>query len=144
MHTPAKGQATAGDLLFLALGAWAIPGAAHLWQRQWTKGLVVMVALLLMFVIGLALGGRLFPFRLSEPLVALAALADAGIGIPFFLARALSLGAGRVTDVTFEYGNTFLIVAGLMNLLVVLDACDIARGLKTARPAEPPPAARGR
>jgi hypothetical protein len=35
-----------------------------------------------------------------------------------------------VTAVTFEYGDTFLAVAGL-NLLVVLDAFDIATGRKT-------------
>jgi hypothetical protein len=33
-----------------------------------------------------------------------------------------------VVDATYEYGNTFLIVAGLLNLLVVLDAFDRARG----------------
>jgi hypothetical protein len=32
--------------------------------------------------------------------------------------------------VTWEYGNCFLIVAGLLNALVVLDAFDIAMGRK--------------
>ncbi len=32
--------------------------------------------------------------------------------------------------VTYEYGNAFLIVAGLLNMLVVLDAWDIAVGRK--------------
>ena len=32
--------------------------------------------------------------------------------------------------VTYEYGNTFLIVAGLLNALVVIDAFDIAMGRK--------------
>ena len=45
-------------------------------------------------------------------------------------ARTLSLGAGEVTATTFEYGNTFLIVAGLLNFLVILDAYDIAMGRK--------------
>ena len=30
--------------------------------------------------------------------------------------------------VTYEYGNAFLIVAGLLNLLVVIDAYDVAHG----------------
>ncbi len=83
-----------------------------------------------MFAIGIALEGRLFPFEPSQPLVALAAIADVGIGIPYFIARSLGLGAGRVVAVTYEYGNAFLIVAGLMNLLVVIDAFDIASGRK--------------
>lgn len=89
-----------------------------------------MVLLPLMFGCGLWLEGRLFPFEPSQPLVALAALADIGIGVPYFIARALSLGAGRVVATSYEYGNAFLIVAGLLNMLVVLDVFDIAQGRK--------------
>ena len=92
-----------------------------------------------MFAIGLALHGRLFPFDLSEPLVGLAALADLGIGLPYFIASSLGYGGGEVRAVTYEYGNAFLIVAGLLNLLVVIDAYDIAWA---ASDAEPPAAAR--
>ena len=83
-----------------------------------------------MFAIGLALQGRLFPFDLSEWLVGLAAIADVGIGVPYFIAHSLGYGAGEVRAVTYEYGNAFLIVAGLLNLLVVIDAYDIALGRK--------------
>jgi hypothetical protein len=78
----------------------------------------------------LLLKGRLFPFEIGEPLVALAFIANAGLGLPWILARAFSLGSGTVTAVTWEYGNCFLIVAGLLNLLVILDAYDIAAGRK--------------
>ena len=83
-----------------------------------------------MFATGLALQGRLFPFEISQPLVALAAGANVGIGIPYFIARSMGYGAGRVIAVTYEYGNAFLIVCGLLNLLVVIDAFDIAVGRK--------------
>jgi len=39
-------------------------------------------------------------------------------------------GAGRVVAITYEYGNAFVIVAGLLNMLVVLDAFDIGMGRK--------------
>ena len=93
----------------VCLAAWAIPGAGHLWFGRRAKGLVFLVALPLMFAIGLALQGRLFPFEISQPLVALAAIADVGIGLPYVVARTL---------------------AGLLNLLVVTDAWDIALGRK--------------
>jgi hypothetical protein len=120
----------AGGLVLLCLASWAIPGAGHLWQGRRAKGLIFLVALPLMFAIGLAVKGRLFPFDWSEPLVGMAAFADVGIGLPYFAASLLGLGAGQVTAVTYEYGNAFVIVAGLLNLLVVIDAYDIALGRK--------------
>lgn len=114
----------------ICLAAWAIPGAGHLLLGRVQKGVTFLVTLTLMFAFGLWLQGRLFPIELTQPLVALAALADLGIGSPFFVARAIGAGAGRVVALTYEYGNAFLIVAGLMNMLVVLDAFDIAQGRK--------------
>ena len=119
-----------GTLVIVCLAAWAIPGAGHFWLGRTQKGIVFFVALLSMFVMGLLLKGRLFPFEFGEILVALAALASFGLGLPWIVARTFDLGSGVVTAVTWEYGNSFLIVAGLLNLLVVLDAYDIAMGRK--------------
>ena len=83
-----------------------------------------------MFAVGLSLQGRLFPFELSQPLVGLAAVASLGNGVPYFVASLLGLGKGVVTAATYEYGNTFVIVSGLLNMLVTLDAYDIALGRK--------------
>jgi hypothetical protein len=107
-----------------------IPGVGHLWLGRSVKGYVFLVALPLMFAIGLAVQGRLFPFDWSDPLVCLAALADLGIGAAYFAAGLLGYGMGDVRAVTYEYGNAFVIVAGLLNLLVVIDAYDIAVGRK--------------
>ena len=107
-----------------------MPGAGHLWQGRLHKGLVFLLVIPLMFAAGLWLNGRLFPFEPSQPLVALAALATLGNGVPYFVASMLGMGSGVVTAVTYEYGNTFVIVAGLLNMLVVLDAYDVALGRK--------------
>jgi hypothetical protein len=121
----------AGPNQWLVLGAaWLVPGAGHLWLGRRQKGLTFLIVLPLMFVFGLVLEGRLFPFAPSEPLVALAAIADVGVGLPNLIARGLGYGAGLVTAVTWEYGNTFTIVAGLLNMLVVLDAFDVMEGRK--------------
>jgi hypothetical protein len=114
----------------VCLVAWLVPGAGHLWLGRTRTGVTVLLALLTMFFVGLALGGRIFPFVPSQPLVALAALADLGTGAPYVLAWVMGWGAGEVTVPTYEHGNTFLITAGLLNALVVLDAYDIARGRK--------------
>ena len=116
--------------MLLCLASWAIPGVGHLWLGRRSKGLVLLVALPLMFALGLAVHGRLFPFDRSDLLVGLAALADVGIGLTYFAATLFGFGAGDVRAVTYEYGNAFLIVAGLLNLLVVIDAYDVAMGRK--------------
>jgi hypothetical protein len=114
----------------LSLVALILPGAGHLVQGRTQKGLTFLIVLPVMFAFGLWLKGRLFPFELSQPLVALAALASVGNGLPYFVASFLGLGEGVVTAVTYEYGNTFIIVSGLLNMLVALDAYDIALGRK--------------
>lgn len=127
---PATAAAEPATLVLLCVAAWLVPGAGHLWMGRRQKGLVFLVALPLMFLTGLWLQGRIFPFEIAEPLVALAAGANLGIGIPWFLSRALEAGGGVVTAATYEYGNSFMIVAGLLNFLVILDAFDIGMGRK--------------
>ena len=130
MRATAAERSQSGWLVLLCLASWAIPGAGHIWLGRRSKGLIFLVALPLMFAIGLTIKGRLFPFDLADPLVGLAALADVGIGATYLVASALGYGAGDVRAVTYEYGNAFLIVAGLLNALVIIDAYDVALGRK--------------
>ena len=130
MRATAAEQTQSGTLVLLCLASWAIPGAGHLWLGRRSKGLIFLVALPLMFAIGVAIRGCLFPFELSDPLAALAAVADLGIGATYFIAAGLGYGGGDVRAVTYEYGNAFLVVAGLLNMLVVIDAYDVAMGRK--------------
>jgi hypothetical protein len=52
------------------------------------------------------------------------------MGLPYFIVRGLGLDRGDVVAVTYDYGNAFIIVGGLLNMLVALDAYDIAQGRK--------------
>ena len=130
MRATAADRALPGHPYLICFVAWILPGAGHIWQARWQKGFVLLVTLPLMFAVGLLLKGRLFPFELAQPLVALAALATLGNGMPYLIAKVLGFGQGVVTAASYEYGNTFLIVAGLLNMLVVIDAYDIAQGRK--------------
>jgi len=116
----------------VGVASWLIPGAGHFLVGQARKGAIFFGVLFSMFVIGLAFGGRLFPFQMSEPLVFLAAAAEWAIALPRIGAAILDQGHGNVVSITYEYGNTFLIVSGLLNALIVLDAVDYARGRKDA------------
>lgn len=130
---PAKGAALAQPSVnpyLVGVVSWALPGAGHLWLGRRQKGIIFLVTLLAMLAIGSLLDGRLFPFELTEPLVFLFAIAQVGLGAPYFGVRALGWDRGDVTAINYDYGNAFLIAAGLFNMLVALDAFDIASGRK--------------
>lgn len=111
--------------------AWVWPGLGYLYLGRRGKGLLLMGAILTLFVLGVAMDSRLqLHLGLEDPLALLFSLAQMGIGAPYFLARALGFEAGIVTSVSHEYGNTFTAVGGLLNILVILDVLDIARGYK--------------
>jgi hypothetical protein len=125
-----RAAAEPGRLVFVSVLAWLIPGAGHLLQGRRQKGLIFLIALPFMFTVGLWLQGRLFPLEISDPLVFLGAIANRGIGAPYITAKLMDAGLGTVIAASYEYGNTFLMTAGLLNFLVILDAVDIALGRK--------------
>ena len=121
-----------GQLLLLCFVAWVIPGAGHLWQRQTVKGLVFLAVLPLMFGLGLLMQGTLFSLApMSQSVLTTgAALAERGVGLPWMIAALVGAGAGDIVAPTYEYGWVFMVVSGLLNALVILDARDLALGRK--------------
>jgi hypothetical protein len=85
-----------------------------------------------MFFTGLWLGGHLFRVTssdqgLSALLQVLPMSANVGAGLLYIFCWLTNTGfADQAQMVTYEYGNTFLLVAGLLNYLAMLDAFDIA------------------
>lgn len=129
-RTAARTQAPA-RVIPAALLAWLVPGLGHLYLGRRVKGFIFMGCLLSLFLLGVAMDSRLQLYLgFEDPLALLFSLAQMAMGAPYFAARALGFEAGRVTSVTYEYGNTFTAVAGLLNILVILDALDTARGVK--------------
>ena len=126
---PTKPINLAVTLAFCA-GGWLIPGLGHLLLRRWVRGLIFAACVLLMFVLGIAMQGKLYSLEFDEPLHIFAFIANAGAGIPYLLAEYLKLGIGTMTFPSYDYGTTYLWVCGLLNYLIVLDAFDIAQGRK--------------
>jgi hypothetical protein len=115
--------------LLLALG-WLVPGLGHFLLGRRLRAAVFFVVIAVAFVVGLLLQGELILPATGDPLSYLAAIASIGNGILFFVAKYLGLGQGVVTSASYEYGNTFLLTAGMMNLLLLLDIHDIIHGRK--------------
>ena len=107
-----------------------LPGLGHVLLGRVGTGVAFLASIGLLFGFGIAMHGEFFGLDTSAPLTFLAALAEMGAGGLYLGARALGLGGGDPAAPTYEYGYAFLIVAGLLNLLVVLDAWDIATGAR--------------
>ena len=114
----------------LCVTAWLIPGGGHLLLNKWGRGLAFFVSILVLFVCGLVMDGRLFGLTPGFFGV-LKFVADAGAGLPYVVGKLLGWGEGNVTSYGYEYGNTYLFAAGLLNMLLVVDTFDIARGRKS-------------
>ena len=119
---------------FVACGlAWLVPGGGHFYLRRKGKGLVFLFCLLALFVLGVAMQSKLqLHLGFDDPLAFIVSVAQMALGGPYLVARYLGFGEGDalVTAVTYEYGVTFTAVAGLLNVLVMLDAYDTATGRK--------------
>ena len=111
--------------------AWLIPGAGHLLQRRWIRGLLIMASVVTMFVLGLLMQGRVYNPNGGDILDILGFVGDLGAGGMYIVSRALDLGHGIVAHATADYGTKFIIVAGLLNLISVADAYHIAIGKKS-------------
>jgi len=110
--------------------AWLVPGLGHLMLGRRWRGMLFFLVVAVMFALGILMDGELFRLAGAQPLTFLAGLAEMGVGLLFFAVRWINPLAGDVRSVTYEYGYTFCIVAGLLNMLIVLDAYDIATGRK--------------
>lgn len=111
--------------------AYLIPGAGHLYLGKYARAAAFFIIVVLMFGIGVAVDGDLYTIvnRGGSLLRLLAGAGSMGAGVLYFVAIGLGVH-GDVTSITYEHGTAFTITAGLMNLLLVLDAFDIAEGRK--------------
>jgi hypothetical protein len=109
---------------------WLIPGAGHLIQRRWIRGLLLLVSIATLFVLGLAMQGRIYKANGGDILDILGFIGDVGAGGLYIVTMAMDWGQGAIAFATADYGTKFMIVAGLLNFIAVADAYHIAIGKK--------------
>lgn len=110
-----------------------VPGLGHILQGRWIRGAILGGVVLFMFVFGVWMGGNIFSISSTEEgfswlLQFPPAFADMGSGLAYFIS--LIAGLGSSPDLaklsTYEYGQRFILVAGLLNYLSILDCFDLA------------------
>jgi hypothetical protein len=109
---------------------WLIPGAGHLIQKRWIRGALLLVSIFTMFLLGLAMQGRVYKPNGGDILDILGFVGDVGAGGLYIVTRAMDWGQGAIAHATADYGTKYLIVAGLLNFIAVADAYHIAIGKK--------------
>ena len=130
-RTAKSGTGATSSMAILApLAGWLLPGLGHFIQRRWIRGLLLMLAVFIMFFAGLGMQGKVYPFNTGDLLDILGFVGDIGAGLLYFIARATDLGAGNIQRAVADYGTKFIVVAGLLNIVSAADAYHIAIGKK--------------
>ncbi|MBV8551289.1 MAG: hypothetical protein JOY54_08310 [Acidobacteriaceae bacterium] len=110
--------------------SWLIPGAGHFWLGRRGRGVIVFATVLVAFVIGALMRGPLFqPSGGSDVLSRLIQLggfiADLASGLVYFVAVWFGYAPPDQASHTADYGSKFIVMAGLLNLLAMVDAYEI-------------------
>jgi len=127
----AKTAAEAGSIAYVApIAGWLLPGLGHLIQRRWIRGVLLMLAVFIMFFAGLGMQGKVYSFNTGDLLDMLGFVGDVGAGALYFIARTMDWGAGNIHRALADYGTKYIVVAGLLNIIAAVDAYHIAIGKK--------------
>ncbi len=129
-------EPTPGSAWLVGIAAWFLPGCGHVMLKRWGRAALMGGVVWLSFFIGLAMGGHMFDLETGQGSSALLQvppmIANLGSGALYVVCWLLGYGFAddpvQAARATYEYGNTFLLIAGLLNYLTMLDAFDIAAG----------------
>ena len=115
--------------------AWLVPGGGHFYLKRWNHGGLLLFSIAGMFIFGLMMRGRMFePIRgdLFTTVVNYGGfIGDLATGALYFLANWLGYQQPYMASAVADYGTKFLVCAGLLNILAIIDAYEIAIGEKS-------------
>jgi hypothetical protein len=117
-------------LVRLCVAAWLIPGLGHLLLRRKWRALILFASIMTMFALGLAMQGQFFSTSSPSYLQTLGYYGELCVGLAMPGARFFGYAGGDPFFVSSDYGTAYLVGAGMLNVLAVLDCYDIAMGRK--------------
>jgi hypothetical protein len=115
-----------GRLLTLCVASWLVPGLGHwMLKRKW-RALLLFLCIVGMFALGLLMKGEFFPLGSPSYLERLGYLGELCSGLAMPIASFFGYGGGNPFFISSDYGTAYLISAGMLNVLTIFDAYDIA------------------
>ncbi len=129
-NSSAKQDSQQGFVYLPLIAGWLVPGAGHFLLRKWGRGALLAASILGMFVLGLAMQGKVYTGA-QDILDMLGMAGDLGNGLLYLISRVLGLGAEHVQTTTADYGTRFIVVAGLLNVIAAVDAHNLRTGRKS-------------
>ena len=113
----------------VALG-WLVPGGGHFLLKRTGRGVLLLVSVTRMFLCGLMMRGTMFTPQSGDLLTTLintgGFLGDVASGILYLLSVWLGYSQPDMAGHVHDYGTKFLVTAGLLNVLAMVDAFEIA------------------
>jgi TM2 domain-containing membrane protein YozV len=117
----------------VALG-WLIPGGGHFLLKRNGRGALLAAAVTGMFLCGLMMRGAMFQPQNGDLLTTLintgGFIGNLCSGILYLLSVCLGYNQPDTAGHVHDYGTKFLVTAGLLNVLAMVDAYEIAAGRK--------------
>ncbi len=116
------------------LAAWIIPGGGHFLQKKTGRGALILLSVAGMFLFGLAMQGMMFTPEKGDILTTLinygGFVCDLASGAFYFAAQIFGYSVPDMPGDVHDYGTKFLVTAGLLNILAMVDAYEIRIGKK--------------
>jgi hypothetical protein len=123
-------QPNLATLVRLCVAAWIVPGLGHLLLRRKWRALILFSSIVTMFLMGIAMRGEFFSTSSGSYLQTLGYFGELCVGLAMPAARFFGYAGGNPLFVSADFGTAYLVAAGMLNTLSILDTYDIAMGRK--------------
>ena len=79
---------------------WLVPGAGHMIQKRWIRGALLFASIVTLFLLGLAMQGRIYKANGGDILDILGFVGDVGAGALYLMSLAMDWGQGAIAFAT--------------------------------------------
>jgi hypothetical protein len=114
---------------------WLVPGGGHFLLRRYGRGSLLAAAVTSMYLFGLMTRGALFTPQVGDLFTTIiycgGFFGNVASGLLYFLSVCFGYHQPDMPGMVHDYGTKFLVTAGLLNVLALVDAYEIAVGKKS-------------